>query len=189
MHNATDNTSPDSRGALLDGNQKLRVRVPGNIASQGLIAIDPGVNGAFALSDRDGNVQLHNWVGPRVAYDIIRKNSTLQPLVIVEKVSASGGQGPKQAFTFGKNVGHWEGILTANGFKHTQLVSPLSWQRGIPGLHGKQRASRKRALFNFANQNFILDEQYNVDPKNADALLIFLWAQHHWDSLTHGVFE
>lgn len=139
------------------------------------LTIDPGESGAFFLRHVGGppdEVFLKNYttIGDAhlAIYDYLTRYPDARRVAVIEDVHSSPIQGPKQAFTFGKNYGGWLAILYALKFE-THLVKPQVWQKGIPGKGGKRGPELKRALKKYAEMRF---PQYKITLANADALLI-----------------
>jgi crossover junction endodeoxyribonuclease RuvC len=88
----------------------------------------------------------------------------------MEKVHAVRGSSAKGTFTFGKNVGNWEGILHSCGIEWS-LISPREWQEDL--ILPKKRLPRKRALKKLAQRLVdTTDTRFNVTLYTADAILI-----------------
>jgi len=141
-----------------------------------VVGIDPGKSGAIAVISRDGYT-AHAFKSSVQAAGVVA-DVALSPLVHIfsERVGASEGMGKSHAFEFGRNVGHWEGIISAFGLdERVTLVDPRTWQNYFPGGGpdlegvGDDYELRKRVLKNFAIEIF---PGIKVTLKTADALLV-----------------
>ena len=112
------------------------------------IGIDPGATGCAALI-HDGGHNLFDWPGdpalvvPRLADWLARFEVRLAAL---EKVGAMPGQGVVSMFSFGQNVGAWQGILAALGIP-TSRPGPRngsagSWTRSQGRTRSRHRWRR-----------------------------------------------
>ena len=96
------------------------------------IGVDPGATGCAALI-HDGGQELLDWPGdaalvvPRLADWLARFEVRLAAL---EKVHAMPGQGVVSMFSFGQNVGTWQGILAALSIPYV-TPRPQEWQKGL----------------------------------------------------------
>lgn len=95
------------------------------------LSIDPGQKGGAVLVDVNGIV-IDKCIFDSSYKDFIRivKNNKQQiKKVIIENVRGYAGENVKSVFTFGKSLGHAEGILICFGFKVDQIarVEPRSW--------------------------------------------------------------
>jgi hypothetical protein len=89
---------------------------------------------------------------------------------MVEDVHALRGSSAKGTFTFGRNLGVWEGILTTLNVEWIK-ISPKEWQKEYElTVQGKER---KNKLKIFA-QRYVDNSKstFNVTFANADAILI-----------------
>lgn len=118
------------------------------------IGIDPGKDGGIAILNNNGEI-VFKTNSPQIGkeadlhkIDTILKSYVVlkQHHVIMEDVHSIFGMSAKSNFSFGKNVGHLEGMLIGMGTKYT-LVAPKKWQKemweGIPeqrkpGKEGKK---------------------------------------------------
>ena len=79
-------------------------------------------------------------------------------LIALEDVHSFKGQGVSSCFSFGKNVGQWQGIFAALSIPWV-AVTPQAWQRGKKGCSG------------------VLDK---VSNKKDIKLQVFEFAQRRW---------
>jgi len=121
------------------------------------IGIDPGLTGAVAVLD-NGVVRFHD-----APVAVVGKRRVLVPVMmagilrletaglatttaVLEAVHSMPRQGVASAFSFGKGVGIWVGILAALGVPYTE-VAPQTWKRVMMRDMGKDKdASRLRAM-------------------------------------------
>ena len=141
------------------------------------IGIDPGKNGGAAIINEmmdsepiitfrcpktptEMALSLMSTIPVDVSYDDV--------LVLIEHVHAMPKNGVVSMFSFGQNLGHWEGTLYANEFDFS-YVNPKEWiyWYGIP--KGLDKKKRKRLLLEKAKELFPnMKITFNV----SDAMLI-----------------
>lgn len=148
------------------------------------IGIDPGASGAIAAIYPDGNSFTVEYDSLIKSRDILRclKNKTVKILCVVELVGGYIGtpQPGSRMFSFGRNFGNWEGLLSALQIQYI-LIRPQEWQKSIQGLSGLKGPERKRALRDYAAQQF---PSIKVTLANADALLLAQWAKKNYFRFT-----
>ena len=108
------------------------------------IGIDPGKSGAYAIiaeSETGKAVFAYPWDDMFFAMEMasIMQRKAEGIVAAVEKVSAMPGQGVTSMFSFGKNAGFIEGVLTTLGIPY-QLIPPKKW-KGEFGLNSDKTAS------------------------------------------------
>lgn len=138
-----------------------------------VLAIDPGVSGGMAAWCDGQFAEPIAFAGEAEALAWLRHFHPDFTAAWMEDVHSSPQMGVRSAFTFGRNVGFWTGALAALGFPLRQ-VKPQVWQRGIPGISGKQGPERKAALKAEAARRF---PKFKVTAATADALLLADWAR------------
>lgn len=136
------------------------------------IGIDPGATGCAALIHGGGH-DLFDWPGdaalvvPRLADWLARFQVRLAAL---EKVHAMPGQGVVSMFSFGQNVGVWQGILAALAVPYV-TPRPQDWQKGL--VDHKAGKDIKAASLATARRLFPgADLARKKDHGRADALLL-----------------
>jgi len=142
------------------------------------VGVDPGKSGALALITGD-HYEVQDYPGdPAQVVDIMRSWAVgfHIRLAALEKVGARPGQGVVSMFTFGQNLGAYQGILAALGIPFT-MPTPQQWQKGLvdhkAGPDPKARSLvTARRLF----PNAELSRQ--KDHGRADALLMAFWARN-----------
>lgn len=148
-----------------------------------IIGIDPGLTGAVALIDPNGNAYL--WDTPTIAVKKGKKTKTeylpAQMAALftdapfgpthayIEKVGAMPGQGVTSMFNFGKGYGLWLGILAGLRIPHT-LVTPQAWKKELMQGMADKDAARIRAQELFPQCVDRLSRKKYIG--RADALLI-----------------
>jgi hypothetical protein len=138
-----------------------------------IIAIDPGVSGAMAKVENAVICEPLAFTTPVEAARWLQGFDPKVTTAWIEQVHSSPQMGVRSSFSFGQNFGFWIGALTALKIPIRQ-VKPQLWQRGIPGLNGKQGRARKTALKQEAQQRF---PHFKVTYATADALLLADWAR------------
>ena len=145
--------------------------------SKAFVGIDPGKSGAAALIHPDGE-EVVDWPGdPAQAAEILAgwKLEYMVELAALESVHSMPGQGVKSMFTFGQNLGQWQGVLA--GLRLPYLMPrPQEWQRGLvrpsDGPDPKARSlAVARRLFPDAELG------RKKDHGRADALLLAWWCR------------
>jgi len=140
------------------------------------IGIDPGKGGALALITGDHH-EVEDYPGdPAGVVDVLRSWAVRFDirLAALEKVGARPGQGVVSMFSFGQNVGAYQGVLAALGIPFT-TPTPRQWQKGIvdqkagPDPKTRSLVTAKR-LFPDAELS------RKKDHGRADALLLAHWA-------------
>lgn len=114
------------------------------------IGIDPGKTGALcALYHKDSIIQdfqFFLWPKSDNVRDVVFLFHELQKIkhhrmsICMEKVHSIKGNGASSMFSFGKNVGLWEGIMTALDLCFYQ-VTPQEWMKdhGLAQKKGKTK--------------------------------------------------
>ena len=140
-----------------------------------LIAVDPGVNGAFVWSFR-GEVHLTKM--PPSALDVVQLIADLafksQLVELHLEYPSKGGWGKVSSDTIGKLYEQIGGIRACGlmvGWK-VNLVPPQTWQSaiGIKRAKGEGKTAWKNRLKDRAGEMF---PDHGVTLWNADALLIY----------------
>ncbi len=138
-----------------------------------ILAIDPGVSGGMAAWCDGQFAEPVPFTDEAEALTWLHQYNPDSTTAWVEDVHSSPQMGVRSAFTFGRNVGFWTGALATLGIQLRQ-VKPQVWQRGIPGVSGKQGPERKAALKAEAARRF---PKFKVTAATADALLLADWAR------------
>ena len=145
------------------------------------IGIDPGKTGAAALITEEGNHEILDYPGsPSLIVETFMGWESKYNIIMaaLEKVGARPGQGVVSMFTFGRNLGAWEGIISTFEFPF-MMPTPRQWQKGIidpkAGTDTKERSlNTARRLFPDASLS------RKKDHGRSDALLLAFWAKRQW---------
>ncbi len=142
------------------------------------LGLDPGLIGAFAAIDTDGQViAVHDLPiirdgklafvdGPALVGHMIEARQGRPARILVERVSAMPSQGVASSFNFGVGFGS---LLAACRFlaMPLELVTPTVWKRAL-GLSSDKRASLDRARMLFPTTDLHLAKH----DGRAEALLL-----------------
>ena len=141
------------------------------------IGIDPGKNGGVAVineiidgepvitfrcpkTPKDMSLSLMSTIPENVSYDDV--------IVLIEHVHAMPRNGVVAMFSFGQNLGHWEGILGAFEL-NVIYAGPRKWMEHYDCKPGMDKKDRKRYLRGIAEELFPnIKMTFNI----SDALLI-----------------
>lgn len=149
------------------------------------VGIDPGLSGAVAVLDADGNVEdlfdlpvtakAHGKGNQLSCSELAGMMSPLRNAkVTVERVNAMPKQGVVSVFGFGFTAGAIEGIVCALGMP-LRYATPQEWKREF-GLVGKDKdASRTLCIQMWPRWAHKLDRK--KDNGRSDALLIAEYAR------------
>jgi crossover junction endodeoxyribonuclease RuvC len=152
-----------------------------------IVAVDPGLSGAIAVLDEDGElVELFDT--PTVTTTTNRREISAAALAAilrkfpgtpaaVERVGPRPGEGAVGAFAFGHGFGTVLACLATLGHP-VRLVSPVSWKRwcAIPPGADKQAAIGVAARMVPSAASQLTLKKHDG---RADALLIGLYALRH----------
>ena len=143
------------------------------------IGIDPGKGGGIAIiCEEESWSQAYKF--PKELEDLapmigtsMGSYSTNEICVMIEHVHSFPTDGRPAAFSFGRNLGHWEGVLSTFEL-NKQTVAPRTWQEhyDIPIMPDKYE--RKRWLKEVAQELF---PNIKVTLALSDALLIANYAK------------
>ena len=143
------------------------------------VGIDPGKGGGIAFICEEENWSKA-YKFPKVLEDLapmigssIGNYSTDEIFVMIEHVHSFPTDAKPAAFSFGRNLGHWEGVLSTFELElHT--VAPRTWQEhyDVPVMPDKYE--RKRWLKSIAQKLF---PNIKVTLAISDALLITNYAK------------
>jgi hypothetical protein len=99
-----------------------------------IIAIDPGLKGGVAVAYNDAPC----YIAPlgRTPKEILEtfieiglpKQLDYKVKVLIEDVHSMPGMRSQSMFTFGRNLGHIEGVLSTLGFTELIRIPPKEWQ-------------------------------------------------------------
>ena len=151
-----------------------------------VIAIDPGLNGAGAVSDERGDFVAcfdlptigegtqHRVDAANLA-DLIREHGPYA-FAIVEQVGARPGQGVSSMFRFGQAYGTILGVIGALAIP-VRYVSPAKWKRAL-GLNSDGETSRARAIETWPAQAELFARKR--DHSRAEAALLGMYGLGRW---------
>ena len=142
-----------------------------------VLAVDPGVSGAYALLVDDGGVTMPivddlPVVGNQINASAWRRtiNSLMPDLAVVELVHSMPKQGVASTFRFGMACGIIRGVLLGAGVPIID-VTPNTWKKYFR-LNNEAEKSRALACQRFPT---LLGLARKKDHNRAEALLIALW--------------
>lgn len=152
-----------------------------------VLAIDPGVTGAYALLDSGialvGDLPVHvtqhgSSAKTRAELDLHSFRTTLASHSIdhafLERVTARPGQGVTSMFRFGEAFGALYGLLIGLGLRVT-FVTPQTWQKHH-GIGAAPDAARQRAVHLCPDMSTLFTRKR--DQHRADALLLAIYGRH-----------
>jgi len=142
------------------------------------IGIDPGKNGGISVFWADGSIDAYRFPKKQeLLVNIIEKikkhcrEEKCNSVWVIEDVHALFGSSAKATFSFGRNLGYWEGVLSSKRIKWTK-VSPKVWQSDY--TLSKDKKNRKNELKSLA-QKLV---KFKVTLATADAILIANWRKN-----------
>lgn len=143
------------------------------------IGVDPGMTGAIAVLDRDGQVvAIHDMpiAGGAVSAQLVAdladwRDSTTYGTAVIEDVHSMPKQGVASSFGFGRSKGVVEGVM-ASARRPIVYVSPSVWKRGL-GLTKDKSDCRQRAVETWPDRADLFKRK--KDDGRAEAALIALW--------------
>jgi len=141
-----------------------------------IIGIDPGINGAIAVINKN-NIYLYDIDGSLIDAINTLKEYADADGVVIEKVASMPKQGVSSTFNFGCTYGHLRGACIALGIPIIAEPTPVVWKRKIfgAGIFGKDRSGQKTAARDKARELYpsISGELKRVkDSDRAEALLL-----------------
>ncbi len=149
------------------------------------IAIDPGKQGGIAcFFPRRKKEPLKVFRCPKTVEEMCAvvdcmvadaKCASDKIYLLVEHVHAFPSDGRSSVFTFGRNLGHWEGIISRHEIE-VNTIAPRSWQSfyEVPKIPDKY--DRKKWLKNKAIELF---PEQKVTFAICDALLLLHYAKEN----------
>ena len=158
------------------------------------IGIDPGKSGGFGLIKIEDGIEFsYAYKFPKQLADlpsmllshIPNKLSLENVHVTVEHVHAFPNQGSVSTFSFGQNLGQWEGVLAACELEPV-YVGPRTWMSEFIKL-GLEKKDRKRQLYGKAQELF---PNIKITFNISDALLLTKYSyDQYYQQLTEGVLD
>ena len=172
-------------------NVKSKEEVRPEFDNRVFIGIDPGKSGGCGMIVIEDGIETSiSWKFPKDIsllsvglMSIIPKNISLAVVhVLVEHVHAFPKQGAVSTFSFGQNLGQWEGTLYANELDF-QYVNPKQWIYWYDVKPGISKKERKRILLDRAKELFPnMKITFNV----SDAMLIANYCAEMYYENTYG---
>ena len=161
-----------------NGNVKTKEYLINNeIVDKIFIGVDPGKNGGVAVINEVKKYEgVISFRCPKNARDMAMALMATIPtdisysdiIVAVEHVHSMPKQGVVSSFSFGQNLGQWEGIISSLELD-IEYVSPRSWMGHYDLQWNLDRKDRKRFLRGVAENLFPnIKMTFNI----SDALLI-----------------
>jgi crossover junction endodeoxyribonuclease RuvC len=146
-----------------------------------ILAIDPGLSGAGAVSDERGELievfdlptigeGAQRRIDAANLADLVREHAPYA-FAIVEQVGARPGQGVSSMFRFGKAYGTILGVIGALAIP-VRHVSPAKWKKAL-GLNSDAETSRARAIETWPAQAELFARKR--DHNRAEAALLGLY--------------
>ena len=151
---------------------------PGKSGGCGMIVIEDGVEPSISWKFPKDisllNVQLMSCIPKNISYEDVH--------VMIEHVHAFPKQGSVSTFTFGQNLGQWEGTLHANELDF-EYINPKQWIYWYDIKPGIDKKERKRILLERAKSLFPnMKITFNV----SDAMLIANYCAEIYYEKTYG---
>lgn len=137
-----------------------------------VLAIDPGVNGGWALGDSLEITSLKSFTTEIEFIDFLSSNEIDKAVIEDVPAFVSSVTSNASSFKLGYNYGFEVGAIRAQKIS-LDLVKPRIWQAGIKGLKPKMGYTQRKRLLADAARRIFPDQK--VTQKNADALLILNW--------------
>lgn len=144
-----------------------------------ILGVDPGFTGALALyNPQSGRLQLVDMptfrlrgkqLVDRYALAGLLRAAHLK-LAVVEAVGPRKGEGPAGAFSFGRGLGHVEGVLAGLGIP-VLPAEPGVW-KGSMGLSSDKALSRQRAQIIFREHEMKFMGKSDAAHGRAEAALL-----------------
>ena len=145
-----------------------------------VLAIDPGISGAFAWCDGNKLIAVEDM--PTIEVRGKRRVSAANvsrimqlysvDLVVIEAVHSMPGQGVSSSFGFGRSLGVLEGVSAGLGLP-VEMAVPAVWKR-LAGVPADKGAVRQMATQYWPFQAELFKRA--KDDGRADAALMARWA-------------
>ncbi len=142
------------------------------------VGIDPGKNGGIAIFWGDGSIDAYRFPKKQELLvniiEKIKKHCRIEKYNckwVIEDVHALYGSSAKATFSFGRNLGYWEGVLSSKRIKWSK-ISPKVWQSKY--TLSKEKKNRKNELKALAQKMV----KFKVTLATADAILIANWSKN-----------
>lgn len=149
------------------------------------IGIDPGLKGGYSWVLPYRIPEVRAWDEDAFIEDMRmlanEKNVGGDSCIAaVEKVGAVSGNGIRSMFTFGRNAGFIEGVLSALDIPY-QLVPPTVWKKSFSLIHADKKKSIEVAKNLYPEVGFRPTNRCRVDADGmAEAALIMTYAKRNF---------
>ena len=154
---------------------------PGKSGGFGIISIEDGIESSDAHKFPKDILELPSMILSHIPCDLSAENVH----VTVEHVHAFPNQGSVSTFSFGQNLGQWEGVLAALELEPV-YAGPRTWMVEFIKL-GLEKKDRKRQLYAKAQELF---PNIKITFNISDALLITQYAHdQYYNKLTERVLD
>jgi hypothetical protein len=148
-----------------------------------IVGIDPGKSGGIVALTNGKITDISKM--PQSPIDLVNHFVYLgfpnQPVgvksyVIMEAVHSMPTDGSKSAFSFGKQVGHLEGVLASLGIS-PRYVRPQEWQAfySFKREEGESKYDYKKRMRDYARKDIGLQHSNKITSETADSYLIAKW--------------
>ena len=140
------------------------------MAKQYIIGIDPGKSGGIATLYNNKIINISKMpLSPELLYEHflylgLPNNYKGELTIILENVHSMPTDGVRQSFTFGRGLGHIEGVIATMGLYGTlKRISPMAWMKhfNMQKLKEEKKQEYKNRLkalaIKLANQKFTLN--------------------------------
>ena len=155
------------------------------------IGIDPGKSGGFGVIKVEDGIEssyAHKFpkdikdLPPMILSQIPCDLSMFNVHVVIEHVHAFPNQGSVSTFSFGQNLGQWEGVLASCELE-AKYINPRVWMSKFVEL-GLEKKERKRRLYGKAKELFPnIKTTFNI----SDALLLTKYAYDlYYEEILNG---
>ncbi|MEN6621512.1 MAG: hypothetical protein ABFD50_08195 [Smithella sp.] len=140
-----------------------------------IIAVDPGLKGAIVLIETDGTTLAYekNKMTTQKFVDVIKwfSSKNKDTVAYMENVHALPKNGVNSMFTFGKELGWYNGVFSCLDIM-VHRPAPQLWQNriGVVTIRNRTYTKRKEDLYHLAMERF--GHLIEVTSDNCDALLI-----------------
>ena len=154
---------------------------PGKSGGFGIINIEDGIESSDAHKFPKSILDLPSMILSHIPWDLSMENVH----VTIEHVHAFPNQGSVSTFSFGQNLGQWEGILASLELE-ANIVGPRTWMAEFIKL-GLEKKDRKRQLYAKAQELF---PNIKITFNISDALLLTKYSyDQYYQQLTEGVLD
>jgi len=151
---------------------------------QYIIGVDPGKNGGITTLYGNKIVAIDKMPpNPEALYEYflflgLPRAYRGKLTIMIEDVHSMPTDGSKQAFTFGRGLGHLEGVIAAMGLLGSlKRVSPMKWMNHFKMKRNKAEGETKTQFKNRLKELAILKSHAKMTLAICDSYLIALYAK------------